>query len=1075
MADHARYILGLDIGAASLGWAAVRLGVDGKPEGVLRAGVRIFDAGVEGDLASGREESRAAARREKRLQRRQLRRRAARQRDLFRLLQRRGLLPAAPADLVGASARRHAVLNALDLRLRDGLLAQAASPEEAQAIYRAMPYVLRRLALDRRLEPEELGRMLYHLIQRRGFHTNRKAGRGGKKQDEDLGKVKQGISELAGEIAAAGARTLGEYFSRLDPHQQRIRVRWTARRMFQDEFAAIWARQAPEHPSVCTPEFHETLERLLFFQRPIAAQRNLIGHCELEPACRRAPMWSWEAQQFRLLQRLNDLRVVSPGSAEARALGEDARQNLLAALERDGDLTWAKARKLGGLAKGETFNLERGAGKALPGNRTQAHMRAAFGPRWDGISEEERQQIVADWAGATGEEQLAALGQRRWGLEAEAARAWAAKSPEPDYAALSRRAIRKLLPAMTAGTPFKTAERDAYGPRLSGGEAKDRVPPVCRVLSEIRNPAVARALTETRKVVNAIVRELGKPHEVRLELARDLKKSRAEREQAQKRNEALGREREQAARAILAERGNANPGPEDLKKVSREDKERYQLAAECGCVCPYTGRSISMTALFDQSQFDVEHIIPYSRCPDDSFLNKTLCYHEENRQYKKNQTPWEAYGADPARWEAILARVRKFANGAKLRRFELKTLEDLEGFSARQLADTRYAAKLAAKLLGELYGGRDVEDEHRVTSRCVEDGAGAMRRAICASSGMVTASLRRAWGLEAILQALAPGRQDGARGKPRGDHRHHAIDAIVVALSDAATVQAMSVTAAAGDAWEGSVRAATRISAPWPDFVDSIRPHVEQMLVSHRPKHQLSGALHAETNYGPGAGKLVRFRKPVAALKEKTEIARIADAAVRAAVEQRAAAGPLKTCEKDGSWPRLATRGGGSVPIKKVRLQQNLAVSAVGGPGRERFVAEDDNHHVAIFARLDAQGREKEWAGIVVSRLEAADRRRRKLPVVCRDYPEAEGWQFKFSLMGGDTVALTREGLERMYRLRAIAGNEQLFLLPLQDGRLLKQIQKTPDYWRPKVNTLRSLAARKVVVDLLGRAHPASD
>lgn len=1074
MADNAKYFLGLDIGAASLGWAAVRLGECGEAAEVLRAGVRIFDPGVEGDLASGREESRAAARREKRLQRRQLRRRAARQRDLFRLLQRNGLLPPCPAGVAGASQRRHAVLNALDLRLRDRLLAQAANPAEAQPIQQAMPYVLRRLALDRRLEPEELGRVLYHLIQRRGFSSNRKAGRGGKKQDEDTGKVKQGISELEGEVAAAGARTLGEYFSRLDPHQQRIRRRWTARRMYRDEFAAIWARQAPEHASVCTPEFREALERLLFFQRPIAAQRSLIGHCELEPACRRAPMWSWEAQQFRLLQKLNDLRVVSPGSAEARALEGETRRKLLAVLERDGDLTWAKARKLAGLAKGETFNLERGTGKGLQGNRTEAHMRAACGPHWDTMAEDDRRQAIADWAGAAEEAELAALGQRHWGLDPAAARAWAAKSPEPGYCAISRRAIRKLLPAMTAGTPFKTAERDVYGPRLSGGEPKDQIPPVRKALSEIRNPAVARALTETRKVVNAIVREFGKPYEVRLELARDLKRSRVEREQAQKRNEALGREREKAARAILAGRGNANAGPEDLKQVSRDDVERFLLAAECGWVCPYTGRPISMAALFDQSQFDVEHIIPYSRCPDDSFLNKTLCYHEENRQHKKNATPWEAYGADAEGWEQILARVRKFGNGAKLRRFELKTLEDLEGFSARQLADTRYAAKLAAKLVGELYGGRDVEDPHRVAGRCIEDGAGGMRRVIFASSGMVTASLRRAWGLEAILRALAPGGQEGHGGKPRGDHRHHAIDAIVVALSGAATVQAMSRAAATGGAWEGSVRAAARVAAPWPDFVDSIRPHIERMLVSHRPKHRLSGALHAETNYGPGAGGYVSVRKAVSALTA-SEIARIADPAVRAAVEQRAAAGPLRNCEKDGSWPRLATRGGGSVPVKKARLRQKLAVAPVGGPGRERFVAEGDNHHVAIFARMDARGREQEWEGVVVSRLEAAERQRRGQPVVCREYAGEEGWQFKFSLMGGDTVALVREGVEGLYRLRSIEGGGPLFLLPIQDGRLVKEITRTADRWRPSPNTLRALSARRVVVDLLGRAHPAND
>lgn len=1072
MPEPRDYALGLDIGAASVGWALVALGAGRRPTSLLHAGVRIFSPGVEGDMAAGREESRAAGRREKRLQRRQLRRRGARQRDLFRLLQRAGLLPAAPAGVIGASERRHAVLNALDLTLRDRLLAAAAGAEERAEIQRALPYVLRRQALDRRLEPDELGRVLYHLIQRRGFLSNRRAERGGKKRDEELGQVKRGISELDGEIAAAGARTLGEYFSRLDPHQRRIRQRWTARRMFQREFAAIWARQAPEHPDLLTDELKAQLERLLFWQRPLRAQGHLIGRCELEPNHRRAPMWSWEGQQFRLLQKLNDLRVIPPGGTEGRALDAPARQRLLAKLEAEGDLTWAAARKAAGLAKGETFNLERGTGKGLPGNRTEAHMRRTFGPRWETMPAAGRREAIGDWAGTSDETDLVRLGRCRWGLNEDEARRWTEKNPEPDYSALSRQAIRRLLPDMTAGVPFKTAERDSYGPRFSGGEAKHRIPPVRKALGEVRNPAVARALTEVRKVVNAIVREFGKPFEVHIEMARDLKRSRPERQQAQKRQQALWKERERAARKILAERGQANPDAAALKRVSREDRERLLLAEECGWHCPYTDKPISMTALFDQSQFDVEHIIPYSRCPDDSFLNKTLCYHEENRLHKREQTPWEAYGGDAARWEDILNRVRGFGNAAKLRRFELKTLEEVEGFSARQLADTRYASKLAARLLGELYGGRDIEDQHKISARHVEEGAGAARRVIFASSGMATASLRKSWGLEAILRALAPGGEEG-RGKPRGDHRHHAIDAIVVALTSAGAVQAMSAAAAAGAAWEGSVRAASRIPAPWPDFVDSVRPHFETMLVSHRPEHKLGGALHAETNYGPAPGGRVRVRQSVAGLTTAEEIGRIADAAVRAAVEKRAAAGPLKACATDGSWPMLPARNGEGVPIKKVRMGQKLAVMPVGAGARERFVAGADNHHVAIFARLGPDGREQEWEGMVVSRFEAARRRRRGDPVVCREYPEAgPEWIFKFSLMGGDTVALTRDGRERVHRVRTIAANQQLRLMPVEDGRLLREVGSSAGS-RFFVSVLRRLGARKVAVDLLGGLHPA--
>jgi CRISPR-associated endonuclease Csn1 len=111
------------------------------------------------------------------------------------------------------------------------------------------------------------------------------------------------------------------------------------------------------------------------------------------------------------------------------------------------------------------------------------------------------------------------------------------------------------------------------------------------------------------------------------------------------------------------------------------------LYEECGGICPYTGRTIQFSSLFGgESQFDVEHIIPSSRCPDDSFLNKTLCYHEENRSVKGGQTPWEAYGPDEQRWNEILIRIRSWkpGNPAKLRRFELKSADQIEDCSPAQ-------------------------------------------------------------------------------------------------------------------------------------------------------------------------------------------------------------------------------------------------------------------------------------------------------------------------------------------------------------------------------------------------------
>ena len=203
-------------------------------------------------------------------------------------------------------------------------------------------------------------------------------------------------------------------------------------------------------------------------------------------------------------------------------------------------------------------------------------------------------------------------------------------------------------------------------------------------------------------MVNALIHEYGKPTEVRIELARDLKKPRHERAKAVSYNRDREKQRIAIKAKLLQECGIQNP--------SRADVEKALLWEECGGICPYTKRPIDFASLFGQNpQFDVEHIIPFSRIPDDSFQNKTLCYHEENRIVKRNMTPFEAY-KDPDQYQDILNRVRSWPkpNPGKQRHFELRTLEELEGFSERQLNDTRYASKLACELVGTLYGGRDI-------------------------------------------------------------------------------------------------------------------------------------------------------------------------------------------------------------------------------------------------------------------------------------------------------------------------------------------------------------------------------
>ena len=1072
MSGH-KYVLGIDLGSASLGWAALSLDEHGEPCSLLRAGVRIFDPAVSGDIEKGRDESNAVARRSARLARRQLRRRAARQKELFRLLQERGLLPPYEGAEANGSLQRHAILNQLDREISEKW--SAANGTNTQTVLDLPLYLLRKVALDEQLEPFEAGRVFYHLSQRRGYRSNRKekAARQDRpdraKKDDDLGLVEGDIKDLAKEIDAAGARTLGEYFASLNPHEQKVRRRWTGRKMYEDEFALIWERQASFRPEVLTDELQREIKRLLFYQRPIKEQAHLIGGCELEPGERRAAWATLEAQEFRVLQKVNDLEVVYPGQVAGVRLNVDQRRVVLGLLENSDEVTFDRIRKELGLAKGVGFNLQRGGEKRLKGNRTQWLMAAAFGESWAAMSEEEKKQVVEDWRTIEREESLIRRAMEHWKLD-QAGAEWMAKHPAPSgYCMLSRKALRKLLPRMREGERFKEAEVAEYGDRFSGGKVYDRIPPVREALKTLRNPAIERALTELRKVLNALIQDLGaKPEEVRIELARDLKKPRKERAQMSRQMRDREKERGGQKKRLLEECGISNP--------SRADIEKALLHEECGGICPYTGRHIEFSSLFGQTPlFDVEHIIPFSRIPDDSFQNKTLCYHEENRNVKQNKTPFEAY-KDPEQFETILTRLRSWPRGnpGKLRRFELRTTEELEGFSSRQLNDTRYASKLACELIGTLYGGRDVQTES------------GKRQVVFASSGMVTATLRRRWGLEAILREPGASANGQNKGKPRGDHRHHAIDAITIALSRPSLIAALSRVNAQDPYWPANGRTAPRIQAPWTNFVDSIRPQIEQMLVSHRPEHRLTGALHDETNYGrprkENGKEMVHIRRPVSGLTA-TDVENIVDPAVREAVRAKAAAcgGDLKKwapTEGASDWPLLKTRTGASVPIKRVRISKALQVTTIAEGVRRRYVSLSSNHHVAIFGLLDDGGRERRWDSEIVSLLEAKERQRKGQPIVVVSRPRVSDAVFKFSLMWGDVLQLHKDCdhakdlcKPSLWRVRSIWEQGTLTLVRINDARQLNEIRAAKDWLLPSADALRKLSATKVLVDSLGRLH----
>lgn len=1021
--EKSQLVLGIDLGSNSLGWALLKE-KEGKPAGIHAMGVRVFDEGLQDRQQDGRGKSRNVARREARLVRRNHERRARRLAKLAHTLQKAGLLP--EGNLTD-SINRHEFFKALDLTLDN-------------------PYDLRAKALDEKLTPHELGRALYHLGQRRGFKSIRKAPM---KKDEELGKVKGGIAELGQKMEETGSRTLGEYFTKVNPHEERIRTRYTSRLMYEEEFEKIWEAQKVHHANF-TGELKKRIKDAIFKQRPLKSQKNLIGRCELEPERKRAPVALLPAQRFRYLQTLNNLEV------EGRKLTEDERKKTIEALETEGDLTFPKARKLLGLPRLSKFNLERGGEKRIPGNRTAAKLREVLGEQWPRFTEKEREKVIEDLRSIVNEDALKKRGMKAWGLDERGAKALSEVPLEDGYIAFSRQAIVKLLPHLEEGKPLQTAIKELYPERFAHeGEPLDNLPPVkSDVFTELRNPLVERSLTELRKVVNAIVEQYGKPEMIRIELARDLRRTADQREYAWKRMRANEKERKKAAEKIVKEAGITNPKRDDILKVL--------LWEECGWHCPYTGKAISMKALFgEHPQFDIEHIIPFDRSLDDSFLNKTLCDVEENRKRKHNRTPFEAYSGTE-KWDEIIGRVKKFKGDAgeeKRDRFLMddKALEEYLGdFTSRQLNDTRYASRKAKEYLGFLYGGINDDGVDKTGKRRVQ-----------ATPGGVTAHLRSCWGLNTLLG-------DGP-GKSREDHRHHTVDALVTALTEPGAVKLLSD--AARRAQRERRRRFGKVEEPWKGFLEEARKTLAKVVVSPRVSRRVRGKLHAETFYSPRTGQdgkeYVLIRKPLDSLTAK-DLENIVDPKVREVVMKhlKKQGGDLKKAFADPKKHPCIETPSGKRYIHRVRIKDNLATFRVGKGHRSRHVVTESNHHMEIVGVLDEKGEVNKWEGHVVSLYEAKKRLRAKEEVVRRDH--GDGRKFLFSIANGEIIELDDENkTRRLYVVRTVPQSKQLRIVALNDARMLKVIPKAG--LTPVPETLRTKNCQKVVITPLGEVRHAND
>ena len=1022
------YTLGLDLGVASIGWALIS--EDVERFNLEAWGSRIFEQGLESDgldaISRGKGTSRAAVRRLKKASRRQYGRRRDRKENLKRILTENGMLPEpfTPDFFVTL----------------DRKLVQTLPEAEREHAAHIAPYLYRKLALDRPLTKEEFGRAIYHLAQRRGYRSNRKLDL----KDKDSGVVKESIAKLKSEMEQVHARTIAEYFCTVDPNKERIRNRYTDRAMYEDEFHRICEAQR----ALVSPDLEKKLYQAIFFQNKLKSTRGLVGKCEIYPEHRRCSMAREEAQLFRIYTTVSNLRV-RKGDME-RSLTEEERGQAVAFLNGYSDkftvrgtITLKNLARVIGLAKGESFTLG-DEGKDIYGNERHVALVRVFGAdRAAAMSAAEQNAFFQDLDSIEKDTILEKRLREHWNLSPLQVET-AMKVMLPDsFCAYSLQALLEMMPDLEGGVPLATLKKNLYPKQV--GTAHDFLPVFdseeCSI--EIRNPLVHRVITELRTVVNAIIARYGKPNAIRIELARDLKTSNKQKEAITRQNNQREKERQQIAERILAEAG--------IEKPSRNDILKVMLADECNFECPYTGKHFSMKDLLYGKDIHIEHIIPYSRSYDDSFRNKTLCDASANSA-KNNRTPFEAYTGE--QYKQILARVAQFKGPYaeyKLDLFKQDKIDE-QDFMERNLNDTRYASRIAMQYLGLLYGGMVDKDG---------------KRRIFATSGGATALIRRAWGGNYLL---------GEGEKVRTDHRHHAIDAVTIALTTPDMVQKLASM---------SPEQRRKLHEAGSPIIDSelyteAKQRLESAAVSHHVVNKLRGALHEDTFYGKDFGGTERHVRVSLASIKPDDIAEIVDPAIRALILEKlgrsrpedVTPGDLKMFCDDANLPVLCDSNGNPVNvIKKVRVARNLKTITIGSGDGVRNVKTGSNYVLPIFAKLDEKGEETEWVGEIVTLLDAVQRVRHGQPVFEKERP---GLKFKFSLRKGDIVKWNKDGKEYLCIVRGIS-LPQFSLVPINDARDQKGIKAARLWFVPTVSAARNGNMQKFRMNIFGELQRAND
>ena len=624
--------------------------------------------------------------------------------------------------------------------------------------------------------------------------------------------------------------------------------------------------------------------------------------------------------------------------------------------------------------------------------------------------------------------------------EATAERVANCSLPE-GYGSLSRAALGRVLPELIKDVvvyseAVKRAGFDSHSALFhtqKTGEIFDTLPyygePLQRHVSfgtgnpddppekrfgKIANPTVHIGLNELRKVVNALIKRYGHPSEIIVEVARELKLSREKKQEIQKEQKARQDLNEQQVAEACSALGLT---PANLDKAKRRElSQKMQLWVELNPKdvaarrCPYTGEQISIERLLS-NEVEIEHILPFSMTLDDSLNNKTVALRRANRD-KGNRTPYQAFGEKPIPgydYTAILERAALMPK-EKAKRFApdgyQRWLKEDKDFLARALNDTAYLSRVAKEYLSLICPPNQV-------------------RAI---PGRMTAMLRGKFGLNSLLS--------GSDLKNRNDHRHHALDAAVVGITDQGLLQRFA-TASASAREKQLDRLVEEMPLPWPAYREHVERALGNIIVSHKPDHGYQGAMHEETAWG---------------LRENGMVSR-------------------RIRPDDGGPRQRETKYKSVVAINSTNDPKRHGLDEQGQPKAYKGYVGGSNYCIEIWR--DEKGK---WNGDVISTFQAYQTIRqygedlglKKL----RDPSYSQsGKPLVMRLMIDDTVRLKINDIQRTMRVTVIKGNGQISMCDHNEANVDSRNRDKNDpfsYVSKYAGSLQKAQGRRVIVSEIG-------